>query len=217
MRTDDDDLEPQRPFGVDDVGERLGGVGNHRKLARRCTSARSFNSYSSSSRGIDPFQVGPLPQHVRLLGVATRVRRPQCMARRPETTLLHQQRIADVLEDRAAAAGADAPEVFRQFARQAVARWSQAKTASTFRSSFARITLVASASAINSACPLVRALQHDGAARQDLFVLVGRDLDSRAATPPSRRWRRGRVIRPASWRITSSSSSADMPIRTATP
>src|SRR5579872_519335 len=31
---DDDDFEPQRPPGVDDVGEHFGGIGDDRELAR---------------------------------------------------------------------------------------------------------------------------------------------------------------------------------------
>ncbi len=94
--------------GVDDVREDLRGLGDDGELSGSATPARSFDSYSSSSRGVEPFEVRLVPEDVGLLGHFDRA----------GNTMPHRQRIADVLEDRGAAA-AYAPALGEARARTA--------------------------------------------------------------------------------------------------
>jgi len=57
----------KRPLGVDNVGERLGGVGNHGELARQNVGAL-LQLILVFEPGVEPFEVRALPQHVGLLG-----------------------------------------------------------------------------------------------------------------------------------------------------
>ncbi len=86
----DDDLEPQRAAGVDDVGERIGGLGDHRELAvERLDPLRQFVFVLQP--GLEPLQIRTIPQRVGLLGDRNAT----------GDVVLHEQRLPDQLEDAA--------------------------------------------------------------------------------------------------------------------
>ena len=154
-------------LGVDDVGERLRCLGNHRQLARQNVGALLELVFVLQPR-VEPLQTGPLPQHVGLF-----VDRHQ-----PGDALLDQERIADVLEDRPAAAG-PAPALGK-LPRQRLDHVEHLGDVTfVVREDHAGGERIRDQQGV-----LVgQALQRDRAAWQDQLILVGSDLDPRRTLP----------------------------------
>src|SRR5580658_9491857 len=84
----DDQSEAQRSAGVDDVGERVGGLGDHRELAVEGIDAL-LQFVFVFKPGVKPLQIGTVPQRIRFFSACDAARYP----------VLDQQRIADQLQN----------------------------------------------------------------------------------------------------------------------
>ena len=154
----------KRPLGVDDVGQGLGRVAEHLELAVERGGALLQLVFVLEA-GIEAFQVGAVPQHVRLLlhGDAAR------------HALAHQQGLADLLEDPAPVPRA--PALFGKVSDRGLHELEGGGglplVAGEGRRSWTR------ASAMTIRRSVESCLMIDRAAGRDLVVPVGRDLDDR--------------------------------------
>ena len=167
---------------------------------RLSDSARSFSSYSSSSLRIEPLELRLVPEDVGLLGHFDRTR----------DAMPDRQRIADVLEDRAAAA--THPPALAQ-ARARTARSCRTRRRPRAHAAPARRSSPAPRRP-GSAAPATGFAGRSGRPAES-----GRPFRRRARwwRSPPRAARTAPIMRDCRPRRNSSSSSAFSPIRTTTP
>ena len=82
---DNDQLQPQRSLGIDDVGECLGGIGDHGELAGQDVGAFLQFIFVFQPR-VKALENRPFPQHVGLFRHGDQT----------GNAMLNKQRIADV-------------------------------------------------------------------------------------------------------------------------
>src|SRR5260370_21432958 len=83
----DDDLQPQRTLCIDDVGERGCGLCDDLKLSVQRLGPFAELVFVFEAR-VEPLEVGPVPEHVRLLANCDPARQ----------AMLNQEGVADQLE-----------------------------------------------------------------------------------------------------------------------